>query len=81
MRLLGVDPNASVAQVHLAYRRAAKSVHPDAVGAGGNASMVALTEACRILSLNAETAGTPILAGRSVIVSVRRQEDALDVAA
>ena len=93
MRLLGVGPSSSVAQVHLAYRRAAKSVHPDAVGAGGNASMVALTEACRILSLNAETggsprgtdetpsAGNPILAGRSVIVSVRRQEGALDVAA
>jgi len=81
MRLLGVGPSSSVAQVRLAYRRAAKSVHPDAVGAGGNASMVALTEACRILSLNAETAGTPVLAGRSVIVSVRRQEDALDVAA
>jgi hypothetical protein len=91
MRLLGVGPDSSVAQVRLAYRRAAKSVHPDAVGAGGNASMVALTEACRILSLNAETggqqhdtkeaAGNPILAGRSVIVSVRRQEGALDVAA
>jgi hypothetical protein len=91
MRLLGVGPNASVAQVRLAYRRAAKSVHPDAVGAGGNASMVALTEACRILSLNAETGGrqhdveeatgNPILAGRSVIVSVRRQEGALDAAA
>ena len=81
MRLLGVGPGSSVAQVRLAYRRAAKSVHPDAVGAGGNASMVALTEACRILSLNAETAGTPVLADRSVIVSVRRQEGALDVAA
>jgi len=81
MRLLGVSPNSSVAQVRLAYRRAAKSVHPDAVGAGGNASMVALTEACRVLSLNAETAGIPVLAGRSVIVSVRRQEGALDVAA
>jgi hypothetical protein len=91
MRLLGVGPNASAAQVRLAYRRAAKSVHPDAVGAGGNASMVALTEACRVLSLNAETGGQQhdmkeapgnlILAGRSVIVSVRRQEGALDVAA
>jgi hypothetical protein len=91
MRLLGVGPGLSAAQVRLAYRRAAKSVHPDAVGAGGNASMVALTEACRILSLNAETggkqhdmkevAGNPNLAGRSVIVSVRRQEGALDVAA
>ena len=93
MRLLGVGPNSSVAEVRLAYRRAAKSVHPDAVGAGGNASMVALTEACRILSLNAETAGgrrgsddvmsarNPILASRSVIISVRRQEGALDVAA
>ena len=81
MRLLGVGPSSSVAQVRLAYRRAAKSVHPDAVGSGGSASMIALTEACRILSLNAETAGTPVLAGRSVIVSVRRQEDALDAAA
>ena len=81
MRLLGVGPGTSVAQVRLAYRRAAKSVHPDAVGAGGNASMVALTEACRILSLNAETAGTSVLADRSVIVSVRRQEGVLDVAA
>jgi hypothetical protein len=93
MRLLGLGPNASVAQVRLAYRRAAKSVHPDAVGAGGNASMVALTEACRILSLNAETSGRPrgmdgvtsvgssLLAGPSIIVSVRRQEGALDVAA
>jgi len=93
MRLLGVGPSSSVAQVRLAYRRAAKSVHPDAVGAGGNAGMVALKEACRILCLNAETggdgrgvdetlsAGHPILAGRSVIVSVRRQEGALDVAA
>jgi hypothetical protein len=81
MRLLGVDPSSTVAQVHLAYRRAAKSVHPDAVGAGGNASMAALTEACRILSRTAQTAGTPVPAGRSVIVSVRRQEGALDVAA
>jgi len=93
MRLLGVGPSASVAQVHLAYRRAAKSVHPDAVGAGGNASMVALTEACRVLSLHAEIRGgrhgvddvqgvaNPIVAGRSVIVSVRRQEGALDAAA
>lgn len=95
MRLLGVGPTASAAQVRAAYRRAAKSVHPDAAGAGvgGSASMVALTDACRILSLNAETdsrqldmdevlsAGNPILAGRSVIVSIRRQEGALDAAA
>ncbi len=90
MRLLGVGPTASAAQVRAAYRRAAKSVHPDAVGVGGSAGMVTLTEACRILSLNAETdgrqrdmdevlsAGNPILADRSVIVSVRRQEGALD---
>lgn len=93
MRLLGVGPAASVAEVRAAYRRAAKGVHPDAVGTGGSASMMALTEACRILSLNAETGGRqlgvdkvlsaedPTLAGRSVIVSVRRQEGALDAAA
>jgi hypothetical protein len=93
MRLLGVGAESNAAQVRLAYRRAAKSVHPDAVGAGGNASMRALTEACRILMLNAETCVRPCgtdeapsatdlsLVGRSVLVSIRRQEDALDVAA
>lgn len=87
MRLLGVGPHSSVAQVRLAYRRAAKSVHPDAVGAGGNAGMAALSEACRILSLNAETGSRQLgmdkasSADRSVIVSVRRQEGALDAAA
>ncbi len=95
MRLLDIGPAASAAEVRAAYHRAAKNVHPDAVGAvvGGSASMVALKEACRILSLNAKTdgglrdmeevlsAGNPQLAGRSVIVSVQRQEFASDAAA
>lgn len=95
MRLLDVGPTASTAEVRAAYRRAAKNVHPDATGAGvgGSAGMVALTEAYRILTLNAQTDGRqrdaeeilsacdPHLAGHSVIISVRRQELAFDAAA
>jgi len=91
MRQLDVGPTASAAEIRAAYRRAAKSVHPDATGA--DASMAALTEAHRILSLNAKADGRPRDAeevrsacdphgaGRSVIISVRRQELAFNVAA
>ena len=94
MRLFDVGPTASAAEMRAAYRRLAKSAHPDAAGAdaGGCASMVALTEAYRIVSLNAETyqgqrgvedvsyVGNPHFADRSVLVSVRRQEQAFDAA-
>ena len=83
MRLLGVGPAADAAEVRAAYRRAVKSVHPDATGesAGGSASMAALGEAHRILSLHAEAGGDPHPSDRSVFVSVRRQEIAFDAAA
>jgi len=81
MQLLNVGPAANVAEVHAAYRQAVKSVHPDAAGesAGGRASMAALSEAYRILSLRAEADGDP--SDRSVFVSVRRQEIAFNAAA
>jgi hypothetical protein len=94
-RLLEVGPGASAAQVRAAYRRLARTIHPDIAGpgVGNSASMVALSEACRILSLNAQadgsqrgteeglSTGDPHFAGRSVLVSVRRQERAFDAAA
>jgi hypothetical protein len=94
-RLLEVVSGASAADVRAAYRRLVKSAHPDAAGAGvdGCESMAALTEAYRMLSRDAETfdsqhgregvlsAGHSHFAGRSVLVSVRRQEHAFDAAA
>lgn len=95
MRLLDIGPTASAAEVRAAYRRAAKSAHPDAAGAsaGGSASMAALTEAYRILWLHAKAGGSQRgmedvlsardrqVADRSVLISVRRQEIAFDAAA
>jgi hypothetical protein len=95
MRLLDVGPDATATEVRAAYRRAAKSVHPDAAGAGagGSASMAALTEACRLLSLHAEADGiqraakgvrsadAAHLADHSVLVSVQRQEIVFHAAA
>ncbi len=80
MRLLDVGPAAGAAEIRAAYRRAAKKVHPDMAGAavGGSAGMAALTEACRLLSLHAEAGD---LADCPVLVSVRRQELAFNVAA
>jgi len=79
MYLLDVGPAANAAEVRAAYHRAVKSVHPDAAGTGDSAGMAALTEAYRILSLQAEAAGDP--SDRSVFVSLQRQEIAFDAAA
>jgi DnaJ-domain-containing protein 1 len=95
MRLLDVGPATNAAEIQMAYRRAAKHAHPDMAGAGvnGNTSMAALTDACRLLSLHAEAGGRqrdkgadlpfgrPCLTGRSVLVSVRRQERTVDASA
>lgn len=94
-RLLEVGPGASAAEVRAAYRRLARKTHPDVAGpdAGGSGSMAALTEAHRILSFDVEAEGgqrgieetlsarKTRLAGRSVLVSVRRQDRAFDAAA
>lgn len=94
-RLLGIGSDASIGQVRAAYRRLAKSIHPDLAGsiAGDSAGMVALTDAYRILSLNAEAddgrhriEGGDSTASRYSVdhlvnVFVRRQPEASDDAA
>jgi DnaJ-class molecular chaperone len=49
--MLGVAPTASLADVRSAYRRLARSAHPDAAGncADNTAMMTALSDAYRLL--------------------------------
>lgn len=91
-QLLAVEQGASAADVRAAYRRLAKSLHPDLAGAGADdgARMAELTAAYHVLTAEAEAGGEGTgraagsctagshPGGAAVHVFVRRHESAFD---
>ncbi|SJZ58620.1 DnaJ domain-containing protein [Enhydrobacter aerosaccus] len=92
-RLLDVEQSATSDEVRAAYRRLARSLHPDLAGAGADdgARMAALTEAYQLLvanatfrrgdgeqSANARGGLAETTNATSIHVFVRRQESAFD---
>ncbi len=47
--ILGLPPDASVEQIHSAYRRLARQVHPDVAGPGAGTEFVRINQAYEIL--------------------------------
>ncbi len=48
--VLGVTPTASVEEIRAAYRRLARTLHPDARGGQVDPAMASVNEAWRVLS-------------------------------
>ena len=49
-RVLGASPDASAEELHRAYRRRARELHPDVAGGGGEDAMRELNDAWAVLA-------------------------------